>query len=140
MARVHVALALLAIGIAVPVTILVVRALESTAIENERRHRSLAERILDEMEGELSRFLAEEESRPFVDYRFYRERPDPNAPERNLSPLASAPQRPFVIGYFQVDPDGSVHTPRRPRDPQPAIQRGDWQASPQSTRHSKRRG
>lgn len=127
MTRVGVALVLLAAALAVPVAVLVARALASAAIEEESRHRLIAERAFDEMESTLSRFLAEEEARPFDAWRFY---PSGAPPDR--SPLAGGPAAPFVLGYFQIDPDGSLHTPQIPRDPDAAVARGDYRVDPRS--------
>ncbi len=125
--RVVVALVLLAIGIAVPVGVLVKSALESAALEEASRHASVAARVFDEMERALTRFLEREEARPFNAYRFYlRERP---AWQR--SPLSRRPAEPFVVGYFQIDPNGALHTPRRPRDREAATARGDYRETPE---------
>ncbi len=88
------AVALLALA-----ALLVDRALHSVAIERQMRHQALAERIFDEMERGLTRLLEREEQRPFEHY----------VPEGPRSE-GEAAAFPFVIGYFQVDPDGSVHT------------------------------
>jgi signal transduction histidine kinase len=82
------ALALLAL-----LALLVDRTLRSIAIEREVRHQTLAERVFDEMERGLSRLLEREEQRPFEPYTV------------DVQPSAF----PFVSGYFQADPDGSVH-------------------------------
>jgi signal transduction histidine kinase len=37
-----------------------------------------------------------------------------------------------VLGAFQIDPDGSVHTPLRPRDEALATRRGDWPPPPET--------
>ena len=101
MRKVTLALVLLALGLAVPVGVLVGRALESAALEEARRHQSVAERTFDEMERELTRFLEAEEARPFGDYRA----------SGDAAPLVSlAPTPPFVVGYFEVEPDGSLRS------------------------------
>jgi signal transduction histidine kinase len=82
------AVALLALAV-----LLVDRALHSVALERQLRHQALAERVFDEMERGLSRLLEREEKRPFEHY----------GAEGEPTTL------PFVIGYFQVDPDGSLH-------------------------------
>jgi len=116
--RVVMALALLGVALAVPVAILVTRALRSEAVEQENRHRVLAERVFDEMEGSLSRFLEQEEARPFSAYRV----PSADAAS-GRSPLADPPSLPFVVGYFQIDPDGSLHTPQAPSEAGPEATR-----------------
>lgn len=108
MRRVTITLLLLAIGLAIPVGLLVSRALDSAAFEMAVRHDALAQRAFDEMERALSRFLQREEHRTFADY----------AGNSRLSTLPAA-NEPFVVGYFQIAPDGSFQTPRalRPRRP-----------------------
>src|SRR5206468_12656715 len=66
-----------------------------------------AERAFEEMERALSDFLAREEARPFDHYAYT----SPVSGER--SPLASGLE-PFVVGAFQVDPEGEVTTPLDP--------------------------
>jgi signal transduction histidine kinase len=74
------------------------RALRGIAMERQLRYQALAERVFDEMERGLSRVLEHEEQRPFEDYA-----------------VAAQPAAfPFVIGYFQTDPDGSVHATAAP--------------------------
>ncbi|HVO25704.1 MAG TPA: HAMP domain-containing sensor histidine kinase [Candidatus Margulisiibacteriota bacterium] len=88
------ALALLAF-----VGLLVERALRSIALEREMRHQALAERVFDEMERGLSRLLEREEQRP---------------PGQYTADPQPAPF-PFVMGYFQADPDGGIRTAAVPR-------------------------
>jgi signal transduction histidine kinase len=124
MRRLRIALLLVALGLAVPVALLYWRALDGVALERSVRHEAVAARAFDEMERLLSGLLDEEEERPFDHYGFYLAA-DPAAPR---SPLSALPGRPFVVGYFQIDPDGSVHTPLRPRNVTAARARGDWPA------------
>src|SRR5436309_12946692 len=77
-----------------PAAILVDRALRSVALERTMRHQALAERVFDEMERGLSRLLEREEARPFEQY----------GAEMDVQAF------PFVIGHFQVDPDGAIHS------------------------------
>jgi signal transduction histidine kinase len=119
MRRIRLTLLAVALAVGVPVALLAWRALEGLALERAVRHQAVAERAFDEMERALSDWLATEEARPFEDYRFYL-----SADRR--SPLSLPPTDPFVVGAFQIDPDGSVHTPLRPRDPDAAATRGHW--------------
>jgi signal transduction histidine kinase len=104
--RVRWALALLAFLVGVPVALLVARALAAERFETEVQHQVVAERAFDEMERALSVWLAEEEARPFEAYAW--ERPAGAPP----SPLEGAPGAPFVLAYFQIDPDGTLRSPR----------------------------
>jgi signal transduction histidine kinase len=86
------------------------------------RHRDVARRIVDAMEAELSDLVAREEARSFLEYRAYY-LPERNAGLGNVvrSPLTDAPEDPMITGYFQRDPDGTVHSPSLPRDNELAL-------------------
>ena len=129
MTRIRIALALIALGVLVPAGFLVWRALEGVSLQQRVQHEALAARVFDEMERELSRLLEAEEARPFAHYRFYAS----DVPGGPRSPLSFPPEQPFVIGYFQIDPDGSVSTPLRPPDLASARARGDWPISAEVT-------
>jgi signal transduction histidine kinase len=119
----RVALVLVTLALGVPVAGLVWRALAGLEFERAVQHQTVAGRVFDEMEAELSRFLLQEEARPFEHYRFYLR-------EGERSPLSSVAPEPFVVGAFQIDPDGTVHTPLEPRDVEAATRRGDWPPEP----------
>jgi len=120
MRRIRLTILLVSVALALPVGMLVWRTLEGLALERAVRHQALAERTFDEMERALSRILEREEARPPTHYRFYLEESGAR------SPLAAPLAEDFVIGAFQVDPDGSLHTPLQPRDVEAARRRGDW--------------
>jgi signal transduction histidine kinase len=90
---------LVGVGVLVPVALLVWRALGSVAIERRMRHEVVAERLFDEMERALSDLLAREEARPVEAYG-----------AAGAVPLAPAPDQPFIVGWFEVGPDGVVRT------------------------------
>src|SRR5882724_8407713 len=98
MRRFRLIFALVAVALLLPTVLLVRRALESVEIERRARTASVVERLFDEMERALSGFLATEEDRPFGQY---------------AHELAAPPALPFVLGYFQIDPDGSPQFPDR---------------------------
>jgi signal transduction histidine kinase len=100
--KVRLVVAGLAIALAVPVALLVHRAVRSVELERELQHRTVAERVFDEMERALSDFLRQEEARPFEGY------------------AATDPASPFAIAYFQVGPDGAVSVHGRPGTDVPA--------------------
>jgi signal transduction histidine kinase len=88
--KLRLVVAALAIALVVPIALLVHRAVRSVELERELQHRTVAERVFDEMERALSDFLRQEEARPFEGY------------------AAADPAWPFAIAYFQVGPDGAV--------------------------------
>ena len=112
--RLRLAFGALALLVALPLGVLVRRAIDSERREEERAHRAVAERILDEMERELNEFLSREEERSFEEYRSV------VLPSQALtdvlalepSPLAAPPVESFVLAYFQIEPDGVVTTPQ----------------------------
>src|SRR4029079_19007584 len=83
------------------------RAMQSAEAERAARHRAIADRALDEMERELTRWLQAEENRAYGQYRFLLVGAAP-CPARPRPPLSQPPADPFVVGYFQIEPDGSV--------------------------------
>ena len=115
MKRLRLLFALVATALLVPTALLARRALQSVEVERRARHETVAERLFDEMERALSGFLASEEERPFGQYAY--EYTPPGEPPGSLrrSPLAEPPSLPFVIGYFQIDPDGAVRFPSLPQ-------------------------
>jgi signal transduction histidine kinase len=124
MRRIRITLLAVSAALLLPVSVLTWRALDGLALERASRHRTVSDRAFEEMERALSRFLEREEERPFEEYRYYL-----GGSERR-SPLSRGDVETFVVGAFQIDPDGSVHTPLRPRDLQAARARGDWPPAP----------
>jgi signal transduction histidine kinase len=105
--RIRLVVAGLAIALAVPIGLLVSSAVQSTAVEGELRHRTIAERVFDEMERTLSDFLRREEARPFEAY------------------AETEPASPFVVAYFEIMPDGRVvMRPSSPAGVRAAIEGG----------------
>ncbi len=92
MRRFPLVMLLVALALAVPMIFLVQRALQSVVLERQMRHQALAERVFDEMERGLSRLLEGEEERPV---------------ERYVA-AGKVPAFPFIVGHFEVDPDGRV--------------------------------
>jgi signal transduction histidine kinase len=103
--RLRLVLALLAAALVVPSALLVHRALRGAAAEQSARHRAVAERVFDEMERALSELVAREDERPVEAFH-----------ATGDARIAAYPAEPFVLGYFEVAPDGRVTTPLAPRD------------------------
>lgn len=129
MRRLRLRFLLLALVLLVPVGLLIQRTLASVRFERAVRHEAVAERIFDEMERALSGLLAREEERPFGHYRFLS---GPDGDER--SPLSTLSDEPFIVGGFQVDPDGALYTPLRPRAGETARLRDGWHPSEETLR------
>ena len=95
---------------------LVLGALRAVADERRLAHQVLAERAFDAMEAELSGLLAREESRSFLQYRhvYAPEGLLPGNTALTRSPLAEISTEPAVVGYVQLEPDGTLSTPLLP--------------------------
>ena len=103
--RLRLVLVLLALAVLVPAALLVDRALRGAAAEQAARHRAVAERLFDEMERALSDLVAREEARPVEAWR-----------ATGAARITELPPERFVLGYFQVEPDGRITAPLPPRD------------------------
>ncbi len=136
MRRIRLVFALVALLLLVPLALLLHRALASVENERARRHLDAAERIVDAMEHELSAWLRVEEDRPYAHYRWAFVPETASAPGAPLarSPLADLPAELFVVGHFQIEPDGAVTSPLWPRDEARAREQLAWQPSDE-TRH-----
>ncbi|MEM7243958.1 MAG: HAMP domain-containing sensor histidine kinase [Acidobacteriota bacterium] len=117
MRALRLAFLLVAVVFLLPGGLLVRRAYLGADAEEQARRRDVAELRFREIERELTALLEQEEARSFAEYRHL------YLPENQLqalsvaaarSPLADLPTQPWVLGYFQVDLDGSVHTPLVP--------------------------
>lgn len=128
MKSIRLVLVLFAILLVAGVGALVARALQSVETERSMRHEIIARRVFDELERSLTDLVAREEERSFLEYRYFYVPSDsiPGQPGLSLSPLASGPTEDFVLGYFQVEPDGTLGNPRRPRDLSLAVSTTAW--------------
>ena len=68
--------------------------------------------LAHELRGELGAVIAREVERPYFHYQNLFHDPRASAgPSVTPSPLASRPEDPLVLGYFQLDPHGHATTP-----------------------------
>lgn len=83
--------------------------------EEEVLWSNIAENVFNQMQSQVSNFLLEEDQRSFSEYRYYYipETQIGKTLSLNISPLASLPTQNErgLVGHFQIDPDGSFHTP-----------------------------
>lgn len=77
-----------------------------------------AERVYDILQAQISERMVREDARSFLEYRYYYVPEGQVSQKKNISisPLAELPNSADagLIGYFQVDPDGSFHSPYLP--------------------------
>lgn len=117
MRRIGLLLAALGLVLVIGVGLLVMRALQSIHEEEQLRHEVVASRLFDELERELTALLQREEERSFLEYRtlFVPEGQVPGNPSLSVSPLATGPTDSYVVGWYQVEPDGALNLPWKPR-------------------------
>lgn len=103
--------------IAIPVAILLVNSYRHFETESQYAYKEQAYFLLQMLNQRIYDDLAIEEQRSYSDYRFIRAVPIIGGEEVTLSKLAELPIRSHyggMIGYFQLDPDGGMHTPILP--------------------------
>ncbi len=133
MKRIRIVFLLLALVLLASLALLFDKATSSVAAEREMRHQILADRIVDEMESELSTWLRREEDRPFAQYRYFfvPEGSPTQLVNLSRSPLSQPPREPFVVCYFQIDPGGRVSSPLWPDNEKLAALATGWQPLPE---------
>ena len=104
-------------------SILVWRSLVGAANQETLRHQQVAERVFDELEDELTSLIDKEETRSFLEYRFFYVPPEQLGGQSALSrsSLSEPPIDDAVVGYFHIDPNGERFTPVYPRDNELAL-------------------
>ena len=109
--------------VAVPFLVLISHTYNNLEQESFFFYRQTAEGLTSALHERLGQNLRQEEQRPYTHYRYIHvaDRPIPQQEGLNLSPLAGFPVRsqiPGILGYYQIDPDGSFHTPLLPDGPE----------------------
>ncbi len=108
---------LLFVVIAIPVALLLINSYRHLETESQYAYKEQAYFILQMLNQRIYDDLAVEEQRSYSEYRFIRAVPVIGGEEVTLSKLAELPIRSHyggMIGYFQLDPDGEMHTPVLP--------------------------
>src|SRR5262245_15706943 len=104
---------------ALPLVLLLSRVYRQLEREVFYQHRAAAEEVLKHINQRLADILQAEEQRPFDEYSFLKVTANPLFKGSAIvaSPLSDLPPQstvPGVIGYFQINPDGSFHSPVLP--------------------------
>ncbi|MBM3225424.1 MAG: hypothetical protein FJZ47_16700, partial [Candidatus Tectomicrobia bacterium] len=105
--------------LALPLALLLSRVYHHLAREVFLQHRAVAEDAVRQVNQRLAELLRTEEARPFDEYSFLKVAVNPLFKGSALaaSPLSEFPPQsalPGVIGYFQVNPDGTLQSPVLP--------------------------
>ena len=120
-AKRRLALWLFACGLllAVPIGVLLLWTYQQFRNEAFYRYQTAAIELVNRLNERVYEMLKPEAERPFDHYSFWSVPQNALVPEEtlNVSPLAQLALKttvPGVIGYFQIDPDGSFHSPVLP--------------------------
>jgi len=134
--RIRWAAAGLALVLTVGVGALVAHALRSGDRAQRLEHAQAAERVFAAIERRLTALVEREEARPFAHYRYFVVPEDavPGTLALAVSPLAQPSREPGILGWFQIDPDGSFHSPHLPRNEDLARLAKGWSGSPDLAR------
>ena len=112
------------LSLSVPMGYFIVQTYRGLKGEETARLRFFADTIFDEIENELMQIVHAEESRLVDEYNpiDLPDGADQAAGSPQPSPLSQESSIPYVLGYFQNNPDGSFHTPllkeTRPTSPE----------------------
>jgi two-component system phosphate regulon sensor histidine kinase PhoR len=120
-AKRRLALWLFACGLllAFPIGVLLLRTYQQFRNEAFYQYQTAAIELVNRLNERVYEMLKPEAERPFDHYSFWSVPQNALVPEEtlNVSPLAQLALKttvPGVIGYFQIDPDGSFHSPVLP--------------------------
>lgn len=115
--RLRLSLALLFTALTIPTMVVIWQAYDQLKWESWYQYRGRAEAFVNRVDTSIASRIAMAESRNAGDFAFLVPGTPTTIPQR--SPLSTLPVRqdlPGVIGYFQVNPDGSFSTPLLPDD------------------------
>jgi signal transduction histidine kinase len=110
-------LALFFLALAVPTAVLIWQAYGQLKWEAFHQYRGIAEQLTSRISARLNEMISTADAHSFADYTFLVVSGDPTAKFVQRSPLSAYPVKddlPGVLGYFQVDTDGSFSTPLLP--------------------------
>ena len=107
------------IGISLPVYFLLHKVYSQLQDETWYRQRNQAELLVQHIERQLLEKLQPEQDRPIAEYSFFNvlENQLLQSTSVNFSPLSKLPPKsdiPGLIGYFQIEPNGTFHIPALP--------------------------
>ncbi|HKJ16666.1 MAG TPA: HAMP domain-containing sensor histidine kinase [Xanthomonadales bacterium] len=110
-------LSLLFLALLIPTAAVLWQAYGQIQWESFHQHRSQAENLTRQINADITDQLYAAENRSFAEYSFLNVSGDPDAGFLQLSPLSNFPvvqTFPGVIGFFQINADGSFSTPLLP--------------------------
>ena len=124
MKRLQILILIFCVALSVPLGYFVWRTYRGLQQEETATLSFFANTLLDEMEQSLETLVRMEEARAIDEYNFYMSPPG-GRPEESRSPLSHLPAQPYILGYFQNNPDGSFQTPMAQAEKSIAVDRTD---------------
>lgn len=113
MKKLRLLIILFCLAVSIPLGYLTLRTYRGLAQEEAAELRYFAEAVFQNMEAELGNLVRKEEGRDIGEYK-----PDyipadqvPGFEGMVRSPLSQVPEKPYILGHFQNNPDGSFETP-----------------------------
>ena len=112
------------LAISIPMAYVIWQTYTRMVQEEKAQLSYFSETLFDEMEKFLAELIRNEEQRAVEEYYHTLAREGSDA---RRSPLARMPEQPYILGYFQNNPDGSFQTPlvadikQVPEDKRPLI-------------------
>ena len=107
MKRLRLSMIIFCVLLALPMAFVAWRTYGALDREARSQVRFFADRLLEEIESELADMVRREENRAVDEYRHTLVQDGGTV----QSPLARTPVEPFILGYFQNNPDGSFQSP-----------------------------
>jgi len=103
------------LALAIPLGYFIIRTHEGLRQEEMGELRFFTETLLDRMEEDLDELVRREESRSIDEYSYYLSGPSEEKKSQDelpvRSPLSKVVQEDYILGYFQIGPDGAMQTP-----------------------------
>ena len=113
MKRLKIYILIFCVTLSIPLAYLILRTYQGLGQEETGKLRYFAETLFYEIEEDLTSLVLKEEARGIDEYN-YRFTPSgliPGSTETVPSPLSELPEKNYILGYLQNNPDGSFQTP-----------------------------
>ncbi|MDX1709292.1 MAG: histidine kinase dimerization/phospho-acceptor domain-containing protein, partial [Desulfobacterales bacterium] len=124
MKRLQILILIFCVALSIPLGYFVWRTYRGLEQEETATLSFFANTLLDDMEQALEALVRMEEARAIDEYNFYMSLPA-GRHEESRSPLSHLPAQPYILGYFQNNPDGSFQTPMAQVGKSVAVDRKD---------------
>jgi signal transduction histidine kinase len=113
MKRLKLLIAIFSLALSIPLAYFVLRTYRGLEQEEAATLTFFADTVFDSMEGALAEMVKKEEGRAIdeFNYQVFKSGRPGDARQLQPSPLSRPPREPYVLGYFQNNPDGSFQTP-----------------------------